>query len=652
MSSSNDESKESKSKAPSNSNDSIAKGTELPNHELLVDHTYTDYAIISVEDDICLLQDNEKADAELSQPCSEREEEVRERLREMPCTYGPKRKNTGGVTKPFPGKLHEVLERTDLAEIIEWMSHGRAFLVKQPKTFASQVLPRYFKQTKYLSFTRQLNLWGFKRITRGKDMGAYYHELFLRGRPHLAMRMKRQKIKGTGMKLTPDPDREPNFYNDYSMLPPLKRCEGPLPPLPPLPVDQMGLLQQALTQDDAKESSSGGDDGMYSRTGLMAVTSGHPHELPPTVLTHPQLQQIHHQQQSMASGFGMGVVGGHHLPRVYSDHFLVNAAAAGGGMNSVYLPETLHHIHQQQFMLQQHQLQHQLANHHHHHQPMMNGTNNSDYQQLYASMNDRHSAGMGSVLAAASRLPQNIPSTLLSPNQFTHAAAGSHIANRADEDVLLAPGVRRQLGLSANLNGNGASSAIRGGIGSTAKEIKDELSAMFRNYDGVRSPSAASAASAFNTHSAMPPLSQLKQAVTTQEMLKTKGKDNPADRQVSDTASSGATSSAAKTTDADESKESKSSPTLKDVANDPLQYALQSVSNDPLQDALKNQSNSNDPLQDALKNVANDPLLDALKKINNTASLKHAKAKVLQSLTSFGEEGGAEPAENGSNGKV
>ena len=636
MSSSNDESKGPKSKVQPNSNGSIEKGAKLPNHQLLVDHTYTDYAIISVEDDICLLQDNKKADSELSQPCSEREAEVRERLRELPCTYGPKRKNTGGVTKPFPGKLLEVLERTDLAEIIEWMSHGRAFLVKQPKTFASQVLPRYFKQTKYLSFTRQLNLWGFKRITRGKDMGAYYHELFLRGRPHLAMRMKRQKIKGTGMKLTPDPDREPNFYNDYPMLPPLKQCEGPLPPLPPLPVDQMGLLQQALAQD-AKESLSGGDDGMYSRTALKVVTSGHPfeqqqhhhHELPPTMLTHP----------SMASGFGMGVVGGHHLPRVYNDHFFMNAASAGGGMNSLYLPETLHHIHQQQqLMLQQQQFQRQLGNHHnhhHHHQPMMNGTNNSDYQQLYASMNDpHHPGGMGSMLAAASRLPPNIPSTLLSPNQLTQVAAGSHIANRADEDVLLAPGVRRHLGLSANLNGNGAS-VFRGGIGSTAKEIKDELSAMFRNYNGVRSPSAASAASTLNTHSAMPPLPQLKQAAKTQEMLKTKGKDNPADHKAS-TASSAATSSVAKTTDADESKESKSSPTTKSVANDPLQYALQSV--------------SNDPLQDALKNVANDPLLDALKKIDNTASLNRAKAKVLQSLTSPGEEGGAETADNSSKG--
>jgi hypothetical protein len=67
----------------------------------------------------------------------------------------------------------EVLDRSDLVDIISWMPHGRAFIVKKPKLFAVDVLPRFFKQTKYLSFTRQLNLWGFKRITKGLDGGAY-----------------------------------------------------------------------------------------------------------------------------------------------------------------------------------------------------------------------------------------------------------------------------------------------------------------------------------------------------------------------------------------------------------------------------------------------------------------------------------------------
>ena len=45
-----------------------------------------------------------------------------------------------------------------------------------------------------------MNLYGFRRLTQGADSGAYYHELFLKGRPQLCLRMQRQKIKGTGHK--------------------------------------------------------------------------------------------------------------------------------------------------------------------------------------------------------------------------------------------------------------------------------------------------------------------------------------------------------------------------------------------------------------------------------------------------------------------
>jgi len=171
----------------------------------------------------------------LPNPASMGEFSAREKLRGMSCTYGPVKKNAGGVVQPFPGKLLEVLDRSDFVDIIDWMPHGRAFIVKKPKMFTTNVLPRFFKQTKFLSFTRQLNLWGFKRITRGADAGAYYHELFLRGRHYLTMRMRRKKIKGTGTKLTPNPDNEPDFYNDWPVMPPLneRRVIPPLPPLPP-----------------------------------------------------------------------------------------------------------------------------------------------------------------------------------------------------------------------------------------------------------------------------------------------------------------------------------------------------------------------------------------------------------------------------------
>jgi hypothetical protein len=130
----------------------------------------------------------------------------------------------------------EVLDRTDMESIITWMPHGRAFVVLQPQQLRDIVLPRFFKQTKFMSFTRQLNLWGFKRITKGVDSGAYYHELFLRGRPRLAILMKRQKIKGTGIKLTPNPETEPDFYkiSKKRPLPPVDASRKENKPLPPL----------------------------------------------------------------------------------------------------------------------------------------------------------------------------------------------------------------------------------------------------------------------------------------------------------------------------------------------------------------------------------------------------------------------------------
>jgi hypothetical protein len=124
------------------------------------------------------------------------------------------RKKTGGVTVPFPEKLMNMLdvESSSNPDVVSWSNHGRAFVVHRPRAFASEVMPGYFRQSKLTSFQRQLNLYGFRRITQGRDSGAYYHELFLRGRPHLCAMMQRQKVKGTGHKQPTDVASEPNFH--------------------------------------------------------------------------------------------------------------------------------------------------------------------------------------------------------------------------------------------------------------------------------------------------------------------------------------------------------------------------------------------------------------------------------------------------------
>lgn len=55
------------------------------------------------------------------------------------------RKKTGGVTQPFPEKLHEMLrsvDGTDAMETVAWLPHGRAFLVRKPKDFTDTIMPK------------------------------------------------------------------------------------------------------------------------------------------------------------------------------------------------------------------------------------------------------------------------------------------------------------------------------------------------------------------------------------------------------------------------------------------------------------------------------------------------------------------------------
>ena len=64
----------------------------------------------------------------------------------MPDVSGYVRKKTGGVTQPFPEKLHEMLSSVDLDEsersIVSWLPHGRAFIVRIPKQFTATIMPK------------------------------------------------------------------------------------------------------------------------------------------------------------------------------------------------------------------------------------------------------------------------------------------------------------------------------------------------------------------------------------------------------------------------------------------------------------------------------------------------------------------------------
>lgn len=114
-----------------------------------------------------------------------------------------------GRVPNFPAKMHAILSRSDLADVVCWMPHGRSWKVLKPREFEIRVIPTYFEHAKFSSFIRQANGWGFRRLTTGKDRNSYYHPLFLRALPHLCKDMKRP---GVAKKLAADPEHEPDLY--------------------------------------------------------------------------------------------------------------------------------------------------------------------------------------------------------------------------------------------------------------------------------------------------------------------------------------------------------------------------------------------------------------------------------------------------------
>jgi len=94
-----------------------------------------------------------------------------------------------GAPQVFPRKLYEIL--TDEQDSVSWSKNGKSFTICDMDTFSNDVLLNYFRHQKYSSFQRQLNLYGFRKICKGPDVGAYAHEFFMRDKPDQLKNVRR-----------------------------------------------------------------------------------------------------------------------------------------------------------------------------------------------------------------------------------------------------------------------------------------------------------------------------------------------------------------------------------------------------------------------------------------------------------------------------
>jgi len=113
--------------------------------------------------------------------------------------------------RKLPVKLNAILNNLEFSSIIVWLPHGRSWRILDRDRLTKEVLPLFFQNANFNSFVRLVNAWGFRRIKSGVDGDSYYHEMFLRGMPHLHIRTKRllshEKKAPVG-----SIDESPNFH--------------------------------------------------------------------------------------------------------------------------------------------------------------------------------------------------------------------------------------------------------------------------------------------------------------------------------------------------------------------------------------------------------------------------------------------------------
>jgi len=103
-----------------------------------------------------------------------------------------------------------------------WSDDGETFVVKDPSKFEKEIIPQFFKHSKFSSFVRQLNFYSFRKIkyadtirlnpkleAETANFWRFRHENFQRGQPQMLTEIKRMtaaqsKAAAAATQVSPD----------------------------------------------------------------------------------------------------------------------------------------------------------------------------------------------------------------------------------------------------------------------------------------------------------------------------------------------------------------------------------------------------------------------------------------------------------------
>ncbi|KAH7903536.1 HSF-type DNA-binding-domain-containing protein [Hygrophoropsis aurantiaca] len=204
----------------------------------------------------------------------------------------------------FLTKLYALLERPENHHMIRWDPAGEHIIVERPEQLALHVLPSIYRQSRFASFSRQLNIYGFMRKVNLRnvdpaiddpDASTWSHPTLNRhSAPEVVANFKRRVPPRLPKPRKRDAQEQPS-------IPPPRTAMGPVPLTVP------SSIKGSIANGRARGFSAPGSFTPLSQGGAAGWGTSYPRSaLPPLTvpseppaLTHHHSMYNHHHSQNI-----------------------------------------------------------------------------------------------------------------------------------------------------------------------------------------------------------------------------------------------------------------------------------------------------------------------------------------------------------------